>query len=359
MNKVRVGVIGTGFGKQHIGAFNAHPRSVVTAVCSAHADRAARVAAEFGVPHAYGDYQAMLAEAPIDAVAVIIPPKQHLPVVLAALDAGKHVLCTKPLAASLSEARTLYERAVASGLVHAVDHQTRFTPRALLTKQLIAEGAIGRPLSLASSVCLHMPSYLANPNASPNKFAWFTSREQAGGLFLANAPHELDRLLWQFGPVSSVSGRIHTALPEVTLPDGVVVRSDAEDSYHALLDFESGLIGLVRCTPVAWEARAGRLEVHGDAGSLLQDGASQGVKLAKPGSADYEEVPMPAHLADQGTPPKGVWPTVYILVDRFLRSVLDGEPMEPSFEAGYRTQELIEAIVLSDRTHRRQDLPLA
>jgi predicted dehydrogenase len=65
---VRIGVIDTGLGKQHVRAFGAHPRATVAAVCSADAARAAQVAAEFGVPHAYGDYHAMVAEAPIDAV---------------------------------------------------------------------------------------------------------------------------------------------------------------------------------------------------------------------------------------------------------------------------------------------------
>lgn len=88
--QVQVGVIGTGFGREHPRAFGAHPRTVVTAVCSADADRARVVAAELGVQHAYGDYRALLDEAPVDAISIVTPPQLHRPMALAAFEAGKH-----------------------------------------------------------------------------------------------------------------------------------------------------------------------------------------------------------------------------------------------------------------------------
>jgi predicted dehydrogenase len=359
--RVRVGVIGTGFGQQHIRAFNAHPRALVTAVCSTDAARATTVATEFGVPHAYGDHRVMLAQAPVDAVAVITPPAAHAPLGMAALDAGKHVLSAKPLAVTLADARALLERARASGLVHAIDQQLRFAWESVLTKELLDGGAIGRPLSLVNSFGLHLPTYYANPGASPNKSAWFGRREGGGGLFLANAPHEFDRLLWYFGPVKHVTGRAHTALPDVTLADGTVFACDADDSYHALLEFESGLVALARCTPIAWRPNGVqiRLEVHGEHGSLLQEGRGgrASVKLARASDQGYNEVPAPAHPTDR-TVPANVSGPIFAIVDAFVQAILDGKPMAPSFEDGYRTQELIEAVVRSGRTGQRQTLPL-
>ncbi|HEY8885589.1 MAG TPA: Gfo/Idh/MocA family oxidoreductase [Chloroflexota bacterium] len=358
--KVRVGVIGTGFGKQHIRVFNAHPRSVVTAVASTDVTRAGEIAGQFGVPHAFGDYRSLLAEAPIDAVAVITPPAWHVPISLAALDAGKHVFCAKPLAVTLADAHALLNRARESKLVHAIDQQLRFAPPSLFIKELLEAGTIGRPLSLVNSFCLYLPTYFANSQASPNKNAWFARRNRSGGLFLANAPHELDRLLWLFGAVRSVTGRAHTAIPEVRLPDGTLVPCDADDSYHALLEFESGLMALTQCTPLGWPSLLGRLEIHGDSGSLLQQGwGDQPVlNLARATDRSYAEIKVPDRLTRR-TAPEGLPGALYAIADRFLRAILDGEPMSPSFEDGYRTQELIEAVFRSSQTGQRQVLPLS
>src|SRR6478672_8209867 len=96
---VRVGVIGTGVGIAHIDALLEIPDVVVTGVCSARRDRAATVAARYGLPFATDDYRALLA-GPVDAVVIAAPPALHAPMALAACAAGKHVLCEKPLAAT-------------------------------------------------------------------------------------------------------------------------------------------------------------------------------------------------------------------------------------------------------------------
>jgi predicted dehydrogenase len=360
-DRVRVGIVGIGFGKQHIVAFNALPRSVVTAVCSTDAGRAAEIARQFGVPHSYGDYRAMLDEAPIDAVAVITQPATHVVISSAALAAGKHVLCQKPLAATLAEARAVRDQARASGLVHAMDQNQRFLWHSLLLKEMLDDGAIGRPLSLASAFGVNISSYYANPNASPNKNTWYSSRERSGGMVFANGGHVFDRLLWLFGPVRSVVGRVHTALTEVTLPDGTTFTPDSDDSYHAVLEFESGLMALTQCAPIAFSsAMRARLEVHGTDGSLLEEGLGVGasVKRASAISREYVAVPTPEHVKTREAP-EGVSEGIYALGDRFVRAILDGEPISPTFEDGYRAQEVIEAVLRSNQKGKRQDLPLA
>jgi predicted dehydrogenase len=307
-----------------------------------------------GVPGAYGDYRALLAEAPIDAVAVITPPDQHAPITLAALAAGKHVLCAKPLASSLAEAETIRARAQASGLVHAIDQQQRFLPSMRFAKELIDDGAIGRPLSLVNTFGLHLPSYYANPGSSPNKGRWFSDRSRSGGVFLANAPHEFDRLLWLFGAVRSLAGRAHTAVPVVVLDDGSRHTVDAEDSYHAVLMFASGLVGVVQCAPIATKQRLQRLEVYGDGGSLLLEaaggaGGDRVVLHAARGATDYAPLPVPERLALEA-PVGGGNGAVYALCDRFIGAILDGQPMSPTFDDAVRVQALIEAVRESDRS---------
>jgi predicted dehydrogenase len=351
---LRVGVIGTGFGKAHVRAFTAHPRATVSAVCSTDAGRAAAVAAEMGVPLSYDDYRALLAEAPVDAVVVTAPPDQHAGIASAALAAGKHVLCEKPLTSTLADARSLLEQARASGLVHAVDQWLRYAPGSLWTKELLADGAIGQPLALVDSIRVDVSGYFADPHASPNKNAWFASRGRGGGFFLAAAPHLLDRLLWYFGPPTWVAGHVHVAIPEVALADGSRLPCDAPDSFHALVSFAERPLAVVQCAPTAAAGTGLRLEIHGTDGSILLSGDPVGatVKIARGREADYTDAPVPERLTGAPALP-GVLGPLFAMVDRFVRAVLDGEAVSPSFEDGYRTQEIIESILVSSEEGRR------
>jgi predicted dehydrogenase len=347
-------VIGSGFGKAHVRALSAHPRATVSALCSTDPGRAAAVAAELGVPRSYGDYRTLLMEAPVDAVIVTTPPDQHAAVAAAALAAGKHVLCEKPLASTLTDARFLLERARASGLVHAVDQWLRYTPGSRFTRELLTDGAIGRPLSVVDSMHPNVSEYFANPNVSPNKNAWFASRARGGGFFLAGAPHLVDRLLWYFGPPSWVEGHVYTAMPEVVLTDGGRLRCDAPDSFSALVSFPDGPLAVVQCAPTAATGTTFRLEVHGTDGSILLAGdpLRATVKVARGRETDYADVPVPERLA--GAPvPADVHGPLFVMIDAFVRAVLDGEAMSPSFEDGYQTQVLIENMLLSSEEGRR------
>ncbi|MFN8514288.1 MAG: Gfo/Idh/MocA family oxidoreductase [Chloroflexia bacterium] len=140
---VRVGVIGTGVGALHIEALQQVPGAVVTAVCSARAQRAREIAARFDIPLATDDYRDVLA-ADVDAVIVATPPALHLPMGLDAIAAGKHLFCEKPVALNLTEARTLRDAAHAAGVVHMLNHYVRFAPPFAQLKALVDQGYLGQ-----------------------------------------------------------------------------------------------------------------------------------------------------------------------------------------------------------------------
>lgn len=356
---LRVGVIGTGFGKHHIRALTAHPRAEVAAVCSTDITRASKEAQDAGIPLAYADYKKMLDEAPIDAVCISTHPVMHAEISLAAFESGKHVLCTKPLADTLTAAGELRDVARNSGLVHAIDQNLRFAPPTLYAKSLIDSGAIGRPLSVLSSMYLSPAAYFSNQQASPNKNSWFASRERGGGFLLANAPHEFDRLLWYFGTVKSVQGWAWTAMPSVKTPDGSIYECDADDAYQAIFEFQSGLRGVVMFNPVGWSTMQRRLEVHGEDGSIFLEGPSwdKSIKVGDRSELGLREVDVPEEYLQRALP-EGVSPGMFELMDRFVQATLDGATMSPSFDDGVKTQELIEAVVRSGSSGTKQALPL-
>ncbi len=126
---IRVGVIGTGFGAAvHIPALKHLPEFEVAAVCSRRAARARSVAAEHKIPTVCTDFREMVNDQEIDAVVVAAPPYLHHQMTLAALEAGKHVLCEKPMARNLAEARDMVKMAERAGVAAMVNHEFRFLP---------------------------------------------------------------------------------------------------------------------------------------------------------------------------------------------------------------------------------------
>ena len=135
---IRVGVIGTGVGAAvHIPALHYLPETEVAAVCSRRADRAAAAAAEHGVPTFYTDFRELVRDPGIDAVVVASPPYLHHPMALAAMEAGKHVLCEKPMARNLAEARDMVKLAERVGVAAVVNHEFRFVPVRARIKELV------------------------------------------------------------------------------------------------------------------------------------------------------------------------------------------------------------------------------
>jgi len=143
-NRILVGVIGAGFGQVgHIPGFKACPDADVLAVCDKVPEIAEAAAQKFDIPHVFTDYHEMLQMEGLDLVSVATPPFLHHPMVMAVLEAGKHVLCEKPMALNTMEAQEMYGRAEEAGVVHLIDHELRFNPTRMRMKELIDDGFIG------------------------------------------------------------------------------------------------------------------------------------------------------------------------------------------------------------------------
>ncbi len=116
----------------------------VVAVASATRGRAAQVAARFGIPHAFDRWHDLVCS-DLDLVSITSPPVWHHRMALAAIAAGRHVLCEKPMAMNVSEATEMLEHAERVGILHMIDHELRFNPNRQRIKSLIDGGFIGRP----------------------------------------------------------------------------------------------------------------------------------------------------------------------------------------------------------------------
>ena len=148
---LRWGILGTGLiARAHvIAAIQGAERCEVTAIASRSLDRATEVAGEFGIPRPYGSYEDLLADPDIDCVYLPLPNHLHRPWIMRAADAGKHILCEKPLTLTSEEAEAAAERCAANGVLVMEAFMYRFHPAWVTTRSLIADGAIGRVTDVA------------------------------------------------------------------------------------------------------------------------------------------------------------------------------------------------------------------
>lgn len=147
MKKVKVAVIGVGLiGYRHALCLKLYPKAELTAVCDIDRRRAEEVAGELSVPKTYYDFESLVQDPEVDAVIVATPDHLHRDPVVAALEAGKHVLCEKPLAVDTGEAEEMVKAAEKSGRILTVDFHNRWNPPYALLKEKADSGELGRPV---------------------------------------------------------------------------------------------------------------------------------------------------------------------------------------------------------------------
>jgi predicted dehydrogenase len=330
---VRVGIIGTGIGTEHIKAFQQAPGAIVTAVCSAQRERAEATAQQFGIVRATTDYRDLL-RADVDAVVITTPPALHRPMALDAIAAGKHVFCEKPLAATLAEAVEMRDAAEAAGIVHMINHQTRFGATYTEVQRLIDAGYLGTPTLADARITMNPADYLRGPMWSTSKAQWFVDGAQGGGILAGSAgPHLFDLLRWYWGEVAAVTCTAAVTVPTITLADGSEVTGiTAPDGFVALLRFANGALATVRGVPVAYHRGGFSFEFNGTAGTLLVTHTDlRGATNADPAP---QELPVP------GAPHDRVG-----IAMRFVRAIQEGERAPtPNFDDGVAVQAILDAL---------------
>ena len=363
MRTIGVGLIGTGFmGKCHTLAYRSvravfdtplSPRLV--SVCDRRAAAAEQHAAQCGFEKATDDWHAVMDDPEVDLVSITTPNKFHCEMALAALAAGKHVYCEKPLALTLDEAERMAAVAAEAWGKTIVGYAYTCNPLYQHARALVRSGAIGRPLFFRG-VCDE--DYQADPELP---WTWRSAKAEAGlgvlGDMMCHLVSMADGLL---GPIDSVLAdcRVHYASRPVA-GGGERLAVENEDVASALVTFESGVTGMLSSSRAAW-GRKNHLawELHGDAGMLVQDQermnelrifrnegptSEQGFKtiLAGPAHEPYGKFcPAPGHGL-------GFNDLKTIELANLLQAIADGVPAYPDFAEALRFERVIHAIARS------------
>jgi predicted dehydrogenase len=251
-----VGIIGAGSIARgaHQPGFAAQPDVETIAAADPLEGRAAEFARDFDIPHAYTDYRDLLARDDIDVVSVATPPFAHAEATIAALEAGKHVFCEKPMAMNAAEAQTMADAADKAGRVLAIDFQTRFSRDARRAHELVAGGRLGQP---------HFARATMLRQAGVPTWGTFTSKSaNGGGALIDIGVHALDRALYVLGHPEPLSvwgsvGRPFGNRGGVTNRWGSwdTASYDVDDYAFAGIRFEGDLILLLECS---WILRIGQ-----------------------------------------------------------------------------------------------------
>lgn len=266
---LRVGLIGCGMITQrsHAPGFAKIPDVQIAALCDPVPDRMVAVR-DAHAPDAalFESYEELLASGLVDAVTVATPVYLHGPVTIAALKAGCHVLCEKPMAMSRAEAVEMVDAARTAGKVLQINLSRRYDPFYQMIAQLIAEGRIGEPRHIrASRVHTTAPDQGWSPGAR-----WFVTKAQGGGIVGDIGVHVGDMMQWYMGPVESVSAHTATIRPDI----------DVVDNATALFCFRGGATGVLE---LSWTSPVNRMcfEIQGTEGLLLATTQNEPVRILR------------------------------------------------------------------------------
>jgi len=350
VKRIRIGLIGAGSAARgiHLPGFQLCEGVEVTAVC----DRDAKAAEATGVAARFEDYQELLASG-VDAVVIASPNHTHAEIVREAAAAGKHILCEKPLALNLEEARGMLEAVEQAGVVHMTAFTYQFTPAVNYLRHLVKSGALGRIRSVRAAYLMALSTHL---------LGWRSSREFAGSGVLADIGSHLIHLIrFTAGEIAGLTAAQRRFREDPS--------SDVEDWIAFLARLEEGACGTVEISRICPGRGAGIteemfIEVYGSEGSgvfSLQDPCGLQVALGEDGrnperGLTRREVPAEFLKIEgsprevQAHPPR--WGYRYDQAVQFVDSIRKGRAVTPTLHDGVRCQAVMQAALESCETGR-------
>ena len=349
---MKVGIIGASFARDaYLPAFAHMPGAEVVAIASGRMASAQATADKFGVPHAYDDWQAMLASHDLDLVCIATPTVLHAPQTLAAIARGAHVLCEKPTAMNAGEARAMLDAATAAGRLHMIDHEMRFNPNRARIAEMIAQGDLGevRHVNIAN-----IGSSWANPASRP-KGDWWSMADQGGGRLGANGSHQVDMLRWWLGEVAWITGAAPTVIPaRQDKTTGEAWTATADDVAWFTMEMAKGAIAQVFMSGVAAHNMGNQTQVFGSKGTITLSNDDEKLWFA-PSGQSFAEITVDDPNATLPGLNKGIWNvSVLAALREMAAAIAEGRALErgATFADGLANQRVLDAVRLSG-TERR------
>lgn len=351
--KVRIAIIGAGAvaDYHHVPGIKLDPRAELVAVCDPNEQLLAQRQKDWGPTKKTTKFEEIAADAGIDAVIICTPNFTHLPITLACLDGGKHVMCEKPLGLNFDESARMYRTARDEGLRHMTAFTYRFAPSMRYLRHLVNSGGLGMPRHFRSQRFLDWPE---------TSWGWRQYKKTAGaGDLFDMTIHRIDYAQDLMGNMTAICGAVAQYAPRTKNPDGSACAPSEVDDWSALIcQFERGGVGVLEGSTLMkgyhydgfghdWA------EVNGSEGTAVyQLKEPNTILLGKQGQT-LQKVDVPREfLKPAGSPrdpAQGVPSTVfrYDLVYEFVSAIVEGRDAIPGFDHGARAQAVADGVLES------------
>ena len=352
MDKVRVGVIGVGgMGSGHLAYLNSVDGAVLGAVCDVVPAVAKSRGEQHGVPY-YVDYRQLLDSGKVDMVIIATPHYFHPGITREAFARGLHVLCEKPVAVGVKEARLTNElyQSRYSQLKFGAMFQARTNPLNRKVRELIADGELGEIFRMTwiATDWFRTWTYYASGG-------WrATWRGEGGGVLLNQCPHNLDQIQWLFG--GAMPNRV-TAVASIAKRHPIEV----EDEVSAILEYPNGMVGHF-ITTTGEAPGTNRLEIAGERGRLVVEGGKiRFLRTRKNVSEVLQNSPesfATVETWDCEIPVRGSGESHKMITQNFVNAILKDEELIAPGVDGVKGLELGNAMMMAGLTRTPVDLPV-
>lgn len=349
-NEVGIGVIGSGLWAStvHLPAYHAHPNARLVGIYDVDRAGAERAANQFGIDSVFTAYADLLACDAIDAVDIITPNVMHAPLALAAIAAGKHVFCEKPMAMNVDEARQMADAAAKANVKTAINFTWRNPPAVRFMRHLIQQGKIGRIYHVSGV-------YRAGWGRNEQRpIEWRLQQEFAGtGVIGDIGAHIIDMAEWITGErITRLTADLNTFEPERPLPNGDGMgRVDVDDAASFIARLSGGGMANFLATFYGTGERMNQvLEVYGQRGALKMVYSNQeSIRASLDPHSDenqFVDLPIPDHFRTEG------YDLRQNTIRAFVDAIANDTEMSPNFVDGVRNQRVIDAVVASAQSGR-------
>jgi predicted dehydrogenase len=365
MKHLNIGIIGTGFmGKAHafayrsaLAAFPEIPVPVMKMIADVNAESAAKAAHQYGFEKSSGDWRALVNDPEVDVVSITTPNTLHKEMALAAIAAGKHVHCEKPLSPTLQDSQAMVKAAEAKGVKTQVGFNYIKNPMLKVARDMIAAGELGEITGFRG---IHAEDYMHNPE---NPWTWRIDPSGGPGVIADLGSHIIGMARFLLGPITTVNADVETVITQRPAAKGSSEMKPVlvDDISRMLVRFEKGFGGTIEANWV----KTGRnmqlgFEVEGSKGAIAftQERLNElkvykaGGDLRNKGFTTIESGPQhPPYggFCVAGGHQLGFNDLKTIEMAEFLGGIASGKAAGPDFREAYEIQKVVEAAIASSK----------
>ena len=366
---VRVGVLGAGAWAEfaHLPGFKRDPRCQVVAIADPILSRAEQFAKQFGIADVYSSHEELLARGDIDLIDVCTPSATHFDLTWAALEAGKHVLCEKPVAYDYRDTLRAAALAKQKGLKTKLGFTFRYSPAMQYMKALIDDGFVGTPFVFngyeQNSQWLDPRTPLRQVDHEADQSEIQVSSLEGYGAPIMDLGH-----LLMGSRFNQVVGTMKNFIPErMVRATGTMMRMNIDDADIFIGEYANGAVGSIQTSFVTVGNYPGiEARVYGSKGALIcrlveEQGVCESLKGATADEVEFRDIEIPGRFYPPGGSTRESWRSLFYanLINSFITEILSETPEnEGNFEDGAHVQELINAVERSYRQRRWVSIPL-